>query len=108
MTLNRLANISYLWLLGNIFVKTEFGCIGPQGVARKPLNYHRNGSRPPFWPFCHPRAGGNPTSGKGVLMRHLLIVTILGGVAFAQQPAAIQANATHEAGAQLASNLEAP
>jgi len=41
-------------------------------------------------------------------MRHLLIVTILGGVALAQQPAAVQANATHEAGAQLASNLEAP
>jgi hypothetical protein len=41
-------------------------------------------------------------------MRHLLIVTILGGVAFAQQPAAVEANTTHEAGAQLASNLEAP
>ena len=41
-------------------------------------------------------------------MRHLLIVTILGGVAFAQQPAGVQANTTHEAGAQLASNLEAP
>ena len=41
-------------------------------------------------------------------MRHLLIVTILGGVAFAQQPATVQANTTHEAGAQLASNLEAP
>jgi Domain of unknown function (DUF5666) len=41
-------------------------------------------------------------------MRHLLIVTILGGVALAQQPAAVQANTTHEAAAQLASNLEAP
>ncbi len=41
-------------------------------------------------------------------MRHLLIVTILGGVAFAQQPAAVQANTTHETGAQLASNLDAP
>ena len=41
-------------------------------------------------------------------MRHLLIVTILGGVAFAQQPATVQPNATHESGAQLASNMEAP
>ncbi len=41
-------------------------------------------------------------------MRHLLIVTILGGVAFAQQPATVQPNATHESGPQLASNMEAP
>ena len=41
-------------------------------------------------------------------MRHLLIVTILGGVAFAQQSATVQPNTTHEAGAQVASNMEAP
>ena len=41
-------------------------------------------------------------------MRHLLIVTILGGVAFAQQSATGQPNTAHEAGAQVASNMEAP
>jgi hypothetical protein len=41
-------------------------------------------------------------------MRHLLIVTILGGAAFAQQPAAVQPNTTHEASAQFASNMETP
>jgi hypothetical protein len=41
-------------------------------------------------------------------MRHLLIVTILGGAAFAQQPAAVQSNTTHEASAQFASNMETP
>jgi len=41
-------------------------------------------------------------------MRHLLIVTILGGVAFAQQSATVQSNTAHEAGAQVASNMEAP
>ena len=41
-------------------------------------------------------------------MRHLLIAIILGGAAFAQQPAAVQPNTTHEASAQLASNMETP
>jgi hypothetical protein len=41
-------------------------------------------------------------------MRSLLIATILGGVAFAQQPSAVQPNTTHEAGAQIASNMETP
>lgn len=41
-------------------------------------------------------------------MRHLLMVTILGGLAFAQQPATVQPNPTHEVAAQVASNMEAP
>jgi Domain of unknown function (DUF5666) len=41
-------------------------------------------------------------------MRHLLIAIILGGAAFAQQPAAVKPNTTHEASAQLASNMETP
>ena len=41
-------------------------------------------------------------------MRHQLIVIILGGVAFAQQPAAVQPNTTHDASAQIASNMETP
>lgn len=41
-------------------------------------------------------------------MRNLLIVTILGGMALAQQPGAVPPSTTHETGAQIASNMEAP